>query len=98
MISELKHHPVGEPIPEGWRIADQAPSHHGKYSVLIERIPDDAPHVAVRYDHMHGIELMIWRRGQRDVEIVNLTPKQAYQLAHDLLGLALRRQAHRPAE
>lgn len=89
MISELKHHPIGEPIPEGWRIADQAPSHHGKYSVLIERIPDDAPQVAVRYDHMHGIELMIWRRGERDVELVRLTPRKAMTMAHELLGWAL---------
>jgi len=29
---------VGEPIPDGWRVAAQRLTHHHRYSVLIEQV------------------------------------------------------------
>jgi hypothetical protein len=50
---------------------------------------DDTPRVAVRCDRATGIELMIWCRGSRKVELVRLAPRQAMVLAADLLEHAL---------
>lgn len=30
----------GSPMPEGWRYAAHDPSHHSRYSNLIEKIPE----------------------------------------------------------
>jgi uncharacterized protein YbdZ (MbtH family) len=34
----VKWHPVGKPIPKGWRKVKTPPSHHDRYSVLIEKV------------------------------------------------------------
>lgn len=34
--------PHGHPLPPGWRLAAQAPSHHSAHAVLIEPDPDNA--------------------------------------------------------
>jgi uncharacterized protein YbdZ (MbtH family) len=39
MTKLVKYWPVGKPIPKGWRRAKFAPSHHDRYSILIERKP-----------------------------------------------------------
>jgi hypothetical protein len=39
MTKLVKQWPVGKPIPKGWRKAKTAPSHHDRYSILIEREP-----------------------------------------------------------
>ncbi len=30
--------PLDDPIPDGWRLAETAPTHHDRYSKLIEKI------------------------------------------------------------
>ena len=35
----LKQWPKDKPIPKGWRKAKTSPSHHDRFSVLIERRP-----------------------------------------------------------
>ena len=30
--------PIGLPVPEGWRLVKQEPSHHSHYSQMVERI------------------------------------------------------------
>jgi len=38
-INTVKYWPVSKPIPKGWRlVSDLADTHHGIYSVLIERV------------------------------------------------------------
>lgn len=55
----------------------------------MPREPDDTPQVAVRCDRATGIELMIWRRDSREVELIRLTSRKAMTMAHELLGWAL---------
>lgn len=35
--STVKWHPAHKPVPRGWRKVADAPAHHGRYSVLIEK-------------------------------------------------------------
>ena len=34
----LRWHPRDEPVPAGWRVADQMVTHHHRYSILIEQV------------------------------------------------------------
>jgi hypothetical protein len=34
----LRWHPRNEPVPAGWRVADQMVTHHHRYSILIEQV------------------------------------------------------------
>ena len=39
-MTEIRMHPVREPLPSGWRLAqDLQALHHNRHSVLIERVP-----------------------------------------------------------
>jgi hypothetical protein len=37
-IATLKWHPKDEPVPAGWRVAEQMVTHHHRYSILIEQV------------------------------------------------------------
>jgi hypothetical protein len=37
-IATLKWHPKDEPVPAGWRVAEQLLTHHHRYSILIEQV------------------------------------------------------------
>lgn len=37
-IATLKWHPKDEPVPSGWRVAEQLVTHHHRYSILIEQV------------------------------------------------------------
>lgn len=42
---EFKYWPKREPIPAGWQKTGQMEqSHHGRYSIIIERISEDGQH------------------------------------------------------
>ena len=37
-MTTVRWWPLNKPIPRGWRIADQALSHHSAHAVLIEKL------------------------------------------------------------
>ena len=52
---EVRYWPIGKPIPEGWVVAASFDnSHHGHYSILIQRIESVSDHeAAVRRNFAH---------------------------------------------
>jgi len=37
-LTVLRWHPRDEPVPAGWRVAEQMVTHHHRYSILIEQV------------------------------------------------------------
>ena len=37
-LTVLRWHPKDEPVPAGWRVAEQLVTHHHRYSILIEQV------------------------------------------------------------
>jgi hypothetical protein len=44
VITEFMRHPRGKDIPSGWRVIEQAETHHHRWSVLIQRETAAEPH------------------------------------------------------
>lgn len=40
-VTEFRWLPHGSPLPEGWKLSDQAILHHHHYAALIERRAED---------------------------------------------------------
>ena len=41
-ITYLRWWPLGEPIPDGWRITAQEFTHHHTFGVLLEKVKDES--------------------------------------------------------